>query len=79
MRFSEFFKGTTGDASSKRLFTCVFVTLFVVYFFANLFFHKELKSTIEDYLFYLVIFTFTGVTFEKPINSLTKKQDEKTT
>jgi hypothetical protein len=78
MRFSQFLTGTSGDASSKRLFTFILVILFAVYFVANLFFHKELKPSIEENLFYLIIVTFAGVTFEKPINSLTKKStDEK--
>lgn len=60
----EFLSGG-GEASSKRLCLFIFVWLYVIYFFANLFFGFTLKQTIEDTLFYLIIGTFTGVGLEK--------------
>lgn len=54
-----------GEASIKRLCLFIFVWLYVIYFFSNLFFKLELKPTIEDTLFYLIMGTFTGVGLEK--------------
>jgi hypothetical protein len=67
----EFLSGG-GEASSKRLCLFIFVWLYVVYFFSNLYFKCELKQTIEDTLFYLILASFTGVGLEKwPINLAT--------
>lgn len=64
----EFLSGN-GEASSKRLFLFILICLYVIYFFANLFFKFELKGTIEDTLFYLIIYMFAGVGLEKwPVN-----------
>jgi len=60
----EFLSGN-GEASSKRLFLFILICLYIVYFFANLFFHLQLKQTIEDNLFYLIIVMFLGVGLEK--------------
>ena len=68
-----------GEASSKRLFLFLLVCLYIVYFFANLFFHLQLKQTIEDNLFYLIIVMFLGVGLEKwPVNisSVMGKKEE---
>lgn len=64
----EFLSGG-GEASSKRLFLFLLVCLYIIYFFANLFFHFQLKQSIEDNLFYLIILMFVGVGLEKwPLN-----------
>jgi hypothetical protein len=64
----EFLSGN-GEASSKRLFLFILICLYVIYFFANLFFKFDLKQTIEDTLFYLIIYMFAGVGLEKwPLN-----------
>lgn len=76
----EFLSGN-GEASSKRLCLFIFVWLYVIYFFSNLFFKFELKQSIEDTLFYLILTTFTGVGLEKwPINLAVlfgKKENQK--
>lgn len=74
----EFLSGN-GEASSKRLFLFLLVCLYIIYFLANLFFHLQLKQTIEDNLFYLIIVMFVGVGLEKwPVNisSLLGKKEE---
>jgi hypothetical protein len=64
----EFLSGN-GEASSKRLFLFLLVLLYIIYFFANLFFKLTLKQSIEDNLFYLIIVMFVGVGLEKwPVN-----------
>lgn len=64
----EFLSGN-GEASSKRLFLFILICLYVIYFFANLFWKFDLKQTIEDTLFYLIIYMFAGVGLEKwPLN-----------
>lgn len=60
----EFLSGN-GEASSKRLFLFLLVCLYIIYFIANLFFHLQLKQSIEDNLFYLIIVMFLGVGLEK--------------
>jgi len=58
-----------GEASSKRLFLFLLVCLYIIYFFANLFLHLQLKQSIEDNLFYLIVVMFVGVGLEKwPVN-----------
>lgn len=65
MRMAEFFIGKAGDMSSKRLFCFILIVLFCIYFFANLFFGKVLKDSLEENLFYLIIVTFAGVASER--------------
>jgi hypothetical protein len=72
MKFTQFFLGTAGDMSSKRLFLFILIVLFCVYFFANLFFGKMLKDSLEENLFYLIIVMFVGVAGEP----LTKRKKE---
>jgi hypothetical protein len=60
----EFLSGN-GEASSKRLCLFIFVWLYVIYFISNLYFKFELKQSIEDTLFYLILASFTGVGLEK--------------
>lgn len=72
MKF-DFLNSSTGEQSSKRLFTFILVILFVIVLISNLFFGKELKPTLEDNLLYLIGITFVGVLFEKPINRLGAK------
>lgn len=60
----EFLSGN-GEASSKRLFLFLLVCLYIIYFFANLFFHLQLKQSIEDNLFYMIMGMFVGVGLEK--------------
>lgn len=60
----EFLSGN-GEASSKRLFLFLLVCLYIIYFITNLFFHLQLKQSIEDNLFYLIIVMFLGVGLEK--------------
>lgn len=50
MKFN-FLNGADGDQSSKRLFTFILIILWVIYFFANLFFKYDLKQSFEDNLF----------------------------
>jgi len=78
MKFN-FLNGENGDPSSKRLFTFILVLLWVVYFFANLFWGKVLKDTLEANLFYMICVFFTGVTTEKLINNISKKDPPKDT
>lgn len=56
--------GTGGGMSSKRVFNFILIVLFVIYFFVNLFTGKILKPSLEDYLFYLIVIMFVGVTAE---------------
>lgn len=59
-----FLNGSDGEQSSKRLFTFILIILWCVYFFANLFWGRILKETLEEYLFYLIVITFFGVAIE---------------
>lgn len=63
MKFN-FLNDADGEQSSKRLFTFILIFLWVIYFFANLFWGRVLKETLEEYLFYLIIITFFGVAIE---------------
>lgn len=63
MKFN-FLNGEDGEQSSKRLFTFILIFLWVIYFFANLFWGRVLKETLEEYLFYLIVITFFGVAIE---------------
>lgn len=74
MKFN-FLNGTDGDQSSKRLFTLIIILLWVVYFFANLFYGKSLKDSIEENLFYMVIVMYGGVAMEKALSKLFNKKD----
>lgn len=75
MKF-EFLQDSNGEQSSKRLFVFILIILFTIYFFADLFFKLELKQSIEDNLFWLIVTLFTGVAFEKPINKIGNKLKE---
>lgn len=75
----QFLSGSDGEASSKRLCLFLFVCLYVVYFFSNLYFKFELKQSIEDTLFYLILASFTGVGLEKwpvSLSALVGKKEE---
>ena len=74
MKF-EFLNSTNGEQSSKRLFTFILIVLWVVYFFANLFWGKNLSPTVENNLFYLILATFAGVTLEGWKSVFMPKQD----
>lgn len=79
MKFN-FLNGTDGDQSSKRLFTLILMIVWVVYFFANLFYGKQLKPSIEENLFYMIIVFYGGVALEKALARLFgKKEAESTT
>jgi hypothetical protein len=73
MKFTDFFLGSNGDMSSKRLFMFILIVLFVTYFFANLFFGRVLKESIEENLFYLLCVTFIGVAGEQAWRAFGKK------
>lgn len=75
MKFN-FLNGESGEQSSKRLFTFILVILWVIYFFSNLFWKKELKATLEEYLFYLIIITFFGVAIEGWKEFFLKRKDQ---
>lgn len=78
--FINFFVGSDGDMSSKRLFLFILIILFCTYFFANLFFGKALKDSLEENLFYLIIVMFVGVAGEqwrpKKIAEANKKETQ---
>lgn len=76
MKFT-FLNGTDGEQSSKRLFTFILIILWVVYFFANLFWGRTLKDSIEENMFYLILATFTGVTLDGWRSYLIGKKDKK--
>jgi hypothetical protein len=63
--FIDFFTGVDGEKSSKRLFLLILMLCFSTYFFANLFFGKVLKESLEDNLFYLIIVMFVGIAAER--------------
>jgi hypothetical protein len=75
MKFN-FLNGSGGEHSSKRLFSFMIFIMWGIYFFANLFWGKELKATLEDNLFYLCLFTYAGVATEKVINNVSKKMTD---
>lgn len=62
--FIDFFIGTNGGKSSKRLFLFILIVCYVTYFVANLFWGKCLKESLEDNIFYLIIVMYTGITAE---------------
>lgn len=74
MKFN-FLNGSDGDQSSKRLFTFILIILWVIYFFANLFFKYDLKQSFEDNLFYMVLVMYLGVLAEKALPWLMKRKD----
>lgn len=67
-----------GNMSSKRLMSLVLVILFVIYFFVNLFTGRILKQSLEDYLFYLLVIMYVGVTAEgwKPKDKVMDKIEQ---
>jgi len=71
----KFLNGSNGDQSSKRLVLFIVTTLWVIYFFANLFWGKILKQTLEDNLLYMVVTFFIGVAAEKVVNNVAKKME----
>lgn len=75
MKFN-FLNGSDGDQSSKRLFTFILIILWVIYFFANLFFKYDLKQSFEDNLFYMVLVMYLGVLAEKALPWLMKSKDK---
>ena len=74
MKFT-FLNGIDGEQSSKRLFTLILMVLWVVYFFANLFWGYVLRDTFEDQLFYLILVMYLGVLAEKALPYLLKKKE----
>lgn len=70
-----FLNGVDGDQSSKRVFTLILMILWIIYFFANLFWGKVLKQSFEENLFYLIVFFYAGITIEKAMNWFGKKSD----
>jgi hypothetical protein len=77
---SQFFSGTDGEKSSKRLFCFILVILFCVYFFTNLYTGRVLKDSLEEYLFYLIVIFFFGVAAERwaPKKSVQITEGDKT-
>lgn len=65
MKIGNFFLGPDGDTSSKRLFLLLLVLIAVMYFIVNLFWGKEMKASLEDYLFYTIWAFFFGVAAER--------------
>lgn len=63
MKF-DFLNGATGEQSSKRLFTFILIVLFVTVILSNLYWGFKLDDTLEQYLFYMILFTFAGVALE---------------
>jgi len=63
--FKDFFLGPDGDTSSKRLFLFLFVLLAVLYIVVNLFWGKELKASVEEYLFWTIWGFFFGVASDR--------------
>jgi hypothetical protein len=61
----DFFLGPDGDTSSKRLFLFLFVLLAALYIVVNLFWGKELKASVEEYLFYTIWGFFFGVAADR--------------
>lgn len=74
----KFLKGTDGKESNKRVINTVICTLWVIYFFANLFWGKTLKETLEEYLFYMFVVAYGGVALERFLGSRNKQQDTTT-
>lgn len=73
--------GVGGGMSSKRVFNFILIILFCIYFFVNLFTGRILKPSLEDYLFYLIVIMFVGVTAEgwKPKDKNVDKVESTTT
>lgn len=67
------FLNTNGEQSSKRLFAFILIIVYVTYAIANLFFGKEMKTSLEDNLFYLILAFYAGITGEKAIDNLSNK------
>lgn len=63
--FKDFFLGADGETSSKRLFLFLFVLLAFTYIIVNLFWAKELKQSVEDYLFWTIWGFFFGVAADR--------------
>jgi hypothetical protein len=61
----DFFTGVDGEKSSKRFFLFVLMICFVTYFMANLFGKYEIKESLEDNTFFLIIYMYTGITVER--------------
>jgi len=72
----KFLNGSNGDQSSKRLVLFIVTSLWVIYFFANLFWGRQLKQTLEDNLLYMVVTFFIGVAAEKVVNNVASKMKE---
>jgi len=68
-----FLNGPDGTPSSKRVITFIVLILIVIYFFANLFWGRILKQTLEDNLLYIFLVSFTGIATEKALNNVAKK------
>lgn len=77
MKF-QFLNGPDGEQSSKRLFSFILVLLYVILFFANLFWGKALKASVEDNLFYLILVMYAGVSLEGWKKAFFKDDSEKT-
>lgn len=64
-KLSQFFLGADGDASSKRLLLFLLVIFLLVYMCVNLFYGKELRTSLEEFLFYTIWGFFFGVAADR--------------
>jgi hypothetical protein len=67
------FSDKDGSISSKRFVMFTLVLSFVVIIFVNLFTGKALKATLEDQLFYLVIYVLISIFGENMAEIFKKK------
>jgi hypothetical protein len=67
------FSDKDGSISSKRFVMFTLVLSFVVIIFVNLFTGKSLKDTLEDQLFYLVIYVLISIFGENMAEIFQKK------
>ena len=69
------FSDKDGSISSKRFVMFALVLSFVIIMFVNLFTGKSLKDTLEEQLFYLVIYVLATI-FGEGIADIFKKKKE---
>lgn len=65
MNWHDFFKDVDGSSSFKRLQTGIYLGMFIILFFVNLFTGYTVDDSIIDFLVFLNCYSYTGIAIER--------------